>query len=210
MKKILILSIAVMMSAFAQAQVTIKTDNRVEILAVNQTINQVPEKGEGDLQIANGENQLLIRVTAMVDGNGGKTKFNSLPMVIRFDAADQTLTLETPFAIRNERAVKQFSDNPSVSIMSKGQEIPYVLDTIHDQTFALLKDYNAMLSRYNQTQGKATIAPVAIQASTVPKTPLDHQRHDDSLHKVAETAFMQMTPTQRQQFIAWAVQRLND
>jgi len=85
MKKILILSIAVMMSAFAQAQVTIKTDNRVEVLAVNQTINKVPNKGKGDLKIANGDNQLLIRVTAMVDGNGGKTKFNSLPMIKRLN-----------------------------------------------------------------------------------------------------------------------------
>ncbi|ANU37144.1 hypothetical protein VSVS05_02040 [Vibrio scophthalmi] len=210
MKKILILSIAVMMSAFTQAQVTIQTDNRVEVLAVNQTINKVPNKGKGHLKIANGDNQLLIRVTAMVDGNGGKTKFNSLPMVIRFHASDQTLDLTTPFAIRTERAVKKFAENPLVSVTSDGEDWPYIVDVIHDQTFELLKDYNAMLMRYNQTKGKAALVSAGSNNRFTTVEQSESSTNSTELNRVMETAFFEMTPSQRQQFLAWAVQHLND
>lgn len=200
-----------LMSTFTHAQVTIQTDNRVEILAVNQAINDIPKKAKGDLKINNGTNQLLIRVTAMVDGNGGKQKFNSLPMVVKFEANDQTLKLETPFAIRDERAVTRFKKSPSVKVTSAGQPIEIETDLIFDQTFALIKDYDAMLNEYNLAGGAASIAVINEIVST--KAPVAEEPtlvQTNAASAGIRDEFLLMTPEQRQEFISWAVKHINE
>jgi len=208
----LLIAFLCLFSAVAQAKVTIQTDKRVEILAVNQSINQIPNKGKGDLKIANGENQLLIRVTGLIDTNGGKEKFSSLPMVVRFNAQDQLLLLETPFPIRDQRAVNKFEKSPSVKITSNGNAVVHEMDMIYDQTFELIKDYNAMLDTYNQSGGKAAILA---DFENQPKLNRPSQSVKQSQNKCSnviaiEDAFLSMTPEQRQQFISWGVQRIND
>lgn len=208
----LLIAFLCLFSAVAQAKVTIQTDKRVEILAVNQSINQIPNKGKGDLKIANGENQLLIRVTGLIDTNGGKEKFSSLPMVVRFNAQDQVLLLETPFPIRDKQGVAKFNKLPSVKMTSNGKALPHQLDIIYDQTFELVKDYNEMLVLYNRQGGKA-----AIQAEFETQTALDRPSQASTQvitnctnALVIEEAFLEMTPEQRQKFISWGVQHIND
>ncbi|MFM2590657.1 DUF2057 family protein [Vibrio sp. TBV020] len=201
-----------LMSTLANAQVTIQTDNRVDILAVNQEINAIPKKAKGDLKIENGVNQLLIRVTAMVDGNGGKSKFNSFPMVVKFEANDQTLKFETPFAIRDERGVRKFEKQPTVKVTSNGKDVPAETDLIYDQTFALIKDYDEMLEQYNLAGG---VAAIVMTESTVQVTPKKTQSKT-SVQSVPVSSsdikgeFLEMTPAQRQEFISWAVKHIND
>lgn len=210
MKKIIAVALC-LVSAMAHAQVTIKTDNRVEILAVNQAINQVPHKGKGDLKIANGVNQLLVRVTALVDSNGGKKKFNSLPMVVLFEANDQVLELQTPFAMRDERAIEKFQQQPSVSITSNGQAVPYTMGVIHDQTFALIKDYDEMLAGYNQSgeaaaiQAKPKAEPLVLPVVKQQET----KAGTASVEASIEQQYLALTPEQRQAFISWAVKHIN-
>lgn len=212
MKKIIAVALCVM-SAMAHAQVTIKTDNRVEILAVNQEINQIPNKGKGDLKIANGLNQLLIRVTALVDSNGGKKKFNSSPMVVLFEASDQTLDLETPFAIRDERAIEKFQQEPSVSITSNGNAVPFEMDIIYDQTFALIKDYNEMLAGYNQSGSNASIQAKPKAEALVLPVATTKKAEGEAMRAVEasiEQQYLSLTPEQRQAFVSWAVQHINE
>ncbi|MGF1908023.1 DUF2057 domain-containing protein [Vibrio kasasachensis] len=199
-------------SVTTHAKVTIKTDNRVEVLAVNQSINQIPNKGKGDLKIVNGDNQLLIRVTGLYDTNGGKRKFSSYPMVIRFNAQDEVLFLETPFAIRDERGVNKFKKSPSVKITSDAHAVEYKLDIIYDQTFELIKDYNAMLDVYNQSGGKAAIlADFESQPKLNRPSQLVKKTQSKCSDAIAiEDAFLNLTPEQRQNFISWGVQHIND
>ncbi|WP_394146299.1 DUF2057 family protein [Vibrio atypicus] len=211
-KKSLAVVLMALMSSLANAQVTIQTDKRVEILAVNQNINQLPNRGKGDLKIANGENQLLLRVTALVDGNGGKSKFNSLPMVVKFSANDETLKFETPFAIRDERGVRNFEKQPSVKVTRNGQAVDVTTDVIFDQTFALIKDYDEMLAGYNQAGGKAAIQTHAVNmkaAVAKPSTPKVSTAEFASTSTL-QTDFLSMSPQQRQEFISWAVKHIND
>ena len=212
MKKSLAVVLMAFVTSLANAQVTIQTDNRVEILAVNQNINQIPNRGKGDLKIANGENQLLLRVTALVDGNGGKSKFNSLPMVVKFTANDETLKFETPFAIRDERAVRNFEKQPSVKVTRNGQQVDVTTDIIFDQTFALIKDYDEMLAGYNQAGGKAAIQENMVRNQVVLDKPLNSSTSSTKLVSTSalQSDFLSMSPQQRQEFIAWAVKHIND
>ncbi|MGF1696957.1 DUF2057 domain-containing protein [Vibrio lamellibrachiae] len=217
MKKLAVLSLA-LCSVFAHAKTTIQTDSRVEILAVNQEINQIANKGKGDLQIENGQNQLLVRVTAMIDTNGGKEKFNSSPLVVTFDVSDETLLLETPFAIRDQRAVNKYTANPTLKITSNGQEISASTDVITNETFALIKDYDAMLASYNQSNGVAAITTsAAVTAASTPKpvTLPEIEAPKKQTNPVVkpsslQTDFLAMTPDQRQEFVSWAVKNLNN
>lgn len=212
MKKVLSILSVSLMSFIASAEVTIQTDSRVEILAVNQEINAVANRGAGDLKIKDGENQLLLRVTALVDGNGGKRKFNSLPMVIKFTAQDETLKLETPFAIRDERAVRAFEKSPSVKVTSNGHALDMETDIIFDQTFALIKDYDAMLAGYNKAGGVAAISPKSMTVVSTPvevaQAPTVAKAIDEKVSLKAD--FLSMSPEQRQEFISWAVKHIND
>ncbi|MGC9404252.1 YccT family protein [Vibrio genomosp. F10] len=216
MKKLAILSLA-LFSTFSYAKTTIQTDSRVEILAVNQEINQIANSGKGDLKIENGQNQLLVRVTAMIDTNGGKEKFNSSPLVVTFDSADQTLLLETPFAIRDERAVNKYNRAPSVKVTSAGKDVPVSTDVITNETFALIKDYDAMLSSYNQAGGKAAIASTSVAAASIAKPVTlpeiespKKQTKPVSKPSSLQADFLAMTPEQRQEFVSWAVKNLNN
>ncbi|MCK6262630.1 DUF2057 domain-containing protein [Vibrio sp. ZSDE26] len=221
MKKLAILSLA-LCSAFSYAKTTIQTDSRVEILAVNQEINQIANTGKGDLQIENGQNQLLVRVTAMIDTNGGKEKFNSSPLVVTFDVSDETLLLETPFAIRDQRGVNRYNKNPNIKVTSNGKDVETSVDIITNETFALIKDYNAMLATYNQSNGVAAIstAAAATVASTTASTPKPvalpeveaPQKQTKPVAKPSslQADFLAMTPEQRQEFVSWAVKNLNN
>ena len=194
------------------AQVTILTDSRVEVLAVNQAINEVPKQGKGDLKIANGDNQLLLRVTALIDKNGGKERFTSVPIVAKFTANDQSLLFETPFAIRDERGVTKFEKSPSIKVTSNGQDVEIMTDLIYDQSFSLIKDYDAMLQGYNQVGGKAAIATASVTKKTTgAKVISQPQLQAESVTKTAlQSDFLSMTPDQRQEFISWAVKHIND
>ncbi|KGY13453.1 hypothetical protein NM22_04510 [Vibrio tubiashii] len=213
MNKLLIVMALGLFVTFAHAQVTIQTDSRVEILAVNQEINNIPKKAKGDLKIENGVNQLLIRVTGMVDGNGGKKKFNSFPLVVRFEASDQTLKFETPFPIRDERAVNRYKKSPSIKVTSAGQDVSFDTEQIFDQTFAFIKDYDAMLIEYNLSGGAASITMSnKPMHSRVPKQVLGSVQTSGQL-SIESTGikdeYLLMTPTQRQEFISWAVKHIN-
>ncbi|WP_047049682.1 DUF2057 family protein [Vibrio mexicanus] len=217
MKKLAILLCA-LISVPAFSKVTVQTDNRVEILAVNQAINDVPNIGRGDLQIENGENQLLIRVTAMIDTNGGKEKFSSLPMVVKFNASDETLKFETPYAIRDNRGVTRFKRAPEVKVTSSKGAIDVVTDNITNQTFDLIKDYNAMLANYNREGGVAAItaAPVQLpEVAPVPVHPIETAVSSKQTKPMVKPSqlqkdFMAMTPEQRQEFVSWAVKNMSN
>ncbi|OIQ25512.1 DUF2057 domain-containing protein [uncultured Vibrio sp.] len=209
MKKLAALSLA-LCSVFAHAKTTIQTDSRIQILAVNQEINQVANTGKGDLQLENGQNQILVRMTGMIDTNGGKEKFNSSPMVVTFDVSDETLLLEAPYAIRDQRTVNRYNKNPTIKITSNGQDVPVSTDIITDETFALIKDYDAMLSNYNQTGGVAAISVASTdKPSTLSKSNISIENTKFTANSL-EAGFLEMTPEQRQEFVSWAVKNLNN
>ncbi|MDN3684365.1 DUF2057 family protein [Vibrio sinaloensis] len=141
----------------------------MRFLAVNQAINEVPKQGKGDLKkIANGDNQLLLRVTALIDKKNGGVRsaspqfllWLSLPLMIR------ACYLKRLFAIRDERGVTKFEKSPSIKVTSNGQDVEIMTDLIYDQSFSLIKDYDAMLQGYNQAGGKAAIATASVTKKT--------------------------------------------
>ncbi|GAK82921.1 UPF0319 protein VPA1584 precursor [Vibrio ponticus] len=154
----------------------------------------------------------MVRVTGLVDTNGGKKRFASLPIVIRFNATNQILKLETPFPIRAERDIKKFKESPSIKITSNGLPVDYQMDVIENQTFAFIKDYDKMLSTYNYSGGKAAIlAEFESQGEIerVSKAALTTTVKCTNALAIEE-AFLGMTPEQRQKFISWGVQHIND
>ena len=200
MKYILVGAITLLMSWSALAQVTILTDNRIELLAVNTEINPVLEKGE-NLKINNGLNQILVRVTAMVDGNGGKSKFVSSPIVLKFDANDQTLELKTPFPIRDQQAVRKFEKNPTLSITSKGAEFDVTKDVIIDNEFSFFKDYDKLLEKYNLTDAIAAINSHNLKENAkVVST--------EKVSPSIQSQFLTMTVEEQQAFMQWAMRNL--
>lgn len=200
MKVIFLGMITLLMSWGASAQVTILTDNRIELLAVNTEINPILEKGE-NLKINNGINQLLVRVTAIVDGNGGKSKFVSSPIVLKFDAKDQVLELKTPFPIRDENAVRKFEKAPTLSVTSGGEDFDVIKDVIIDNEFSFFKDYDKLLEKYNLTNSIASIngKPVIIESAVTSKA---------GVSPTIQSQFLLMSAEEQQAFMQWAMRNL--
>jgi len=67
-----------------------------------------------------------------------------------------------------------------------------------------------MLMRYNQTKGKAALVSAGSNNRLTTVEQSESSTNSTELNRVMETAFFEMTPSQRQQFLAWAVQHLND
>ncbi|MGR5118393.1 DUF2057 family protein [Vibrio astriarenae] len=211
-KRVITAGIAAMFVSVVNAKVVVKTDNRVEILAVNQSLSAVAKQGKGDLQLNDGINQLLVRVTAIYDTNGGKRKFNSLPLVVKFEASDQTVLIETPFPIRDERDVSRFQSSPTVLLTSDGKTLNVEMEQVTEKSFKIIKDYDELLAQYNSTNG---IASVQAQLSEEPKVEIaqaksnKHSQSSNSEKKLQDD-FLKMTPQERQEFVSWAVKHLND
>lgn len=219
MRSLTLLSLFICQSLWASVQLT--TEGRVEVLALNSTDTIVHVK-PGEWQLPNGTNQLLVRVSGMIDTNGGKQKFNGLPLVVTFEAHDQAVTIAEPFVIRDQRGVERYKRAPSVHLHVNGQPLPYQSDEIYDQSFSLTKNYDEMLASYNELgYGKAQLRTSTLKstatAATSPApsdvvleaTPSLTDKEESRRTSRLQHDFLTLPASERQEFLSWAVKHLN-
>ncbi|OBU35201.1 DUF2057 domain-containing protein [Photobacterium phosphoreum] len=222
--KKLLLASAIVLSHSANAAVEVSFAPDVETMIVNgnKTLNLL-EKTE-DLTLNNGLNQIVVRVSKLIQGQGDLEKYRSEPIVITFTADNQIFHIKPDGRIINFADGSNFNAKPSMQLVTaNGSTIDAKIDVlpknqIGDSGSMFGRNYLKDLAYYNQAQGYAfagqapiiepkqepkqlvKIEPKAVQPiAVVQPTKLVAAEHE------LKNIYSQLTPQQRKAFLGWAV-----
>lgn len=166
---VLVCSLLISASAFASVIVTVP--KTVKILAVNG--NEVSVKQR--VNPPNGLCQIVFRVDTELAGSNviDGEKVRSDVFILKFEATDERVDIKIP-EIKRKYDLDKFNKDPDIQLVSsKGGAVPYDFDRLKKDGFQLMRDYEAELASYNQTD-----APAAVrlgETATVPTVTKNNQ-----------------------------------
>ncbi|PSW63156.1 hypothetical protein C0W54_00665 [Photobacterium kishitanii] len=224
--KKLLLASAMVMAHGAQAAVDVSFAPDVETVIVNgnKTLNLL-EKTE-DLTLNNGLNQIVVRVSKLVEGQGQLEKYRSEPIVITLTTGDQRFEVVPGARVVSSIDVRNFDANPSVKLVTaNGSVIDAKMDVLPrnksgDSSTLFGRDYLKDLAYYNQAQGYAFAGEQPlVEPKTKPKQLVKIESMATAVEPVViaqpvkmvaaeqelKNIYSQLTPQQRKAFLGWAV-----
>ncbi|OBU14727.1 hypothetical protein AYY19_02875 [Photobacterium aquimaris] len=224
--KKLLLASALVMAHGAQAAVDVSFAPDVETVIVNgnKTLNLL-EKTE-DLTLNNGLNQIVVRVSKLVEGQGQLEKYRSEPIVITLTVNDKQFKVVPGARVVSSIDVRNFDANPTVKLIaSNGDVINAKMDVLPrnnsgDTATLFGRDYLKDLAYYNQSQGYAFAGEKPlVEPKKKPKQLVKIESPATAVEPVAivqpakmvaaeqelKNIYSQLTPQQRKAFLGWAV-----
>ncbi|MCE0556186.1 DUF2057 domain-containing protein [Motilimonas sp. E26] len=148
--------LTVSFSSLAKVEVNLKDD--VNVLVINGEEVGFRLKKLSTLQLDNGFNQIVVRVAKLVTRYGEYEKFNSDPVVISFNAADQKLDVGVEDSINTVEQAEAFNQN-SAFIIQSAKGIDYKQDKL-PLLGGISRDYAKELNAYNR-KNDITVAGAA-------------------------------------------------
>lgn len=230
---------SVFMPFFAQADVNIKLHRDVEALVINGEAQPISLMGKRRLNLQNGMNQLVVRVSKLVESESSFEKFKTDPLVITFDAKNVDLTINATRNIFSKRQIKDFEQNPSFLLVTNKGETIASEQVLLPEGVGLVRDHEKELAKFNQKRGivipgdqtlqavaavtLAAVSPVqAVMAQGALKNvaPESTQVITPKLKKQANVSsenglilmkadFLRMAPQDKKVFLQWAVKNVN-
>ncbi len=209
-------------SVNAAVEVTFAPDVETVIVNGNETLNLL--ENTEDLTLENGLNQIVVRVSKLVQGQGHLEKYRSEPMVITFTVNDQNINIKPNDRIINSVDVMNFDAAPSMKLVTtNGTSVEAKIEVlpknkIGDTSSMFGRDYLKDLAYYNQALGYAFTGQEAIiQPKPIVPTKLVkvESKAVDSVisnpvklvaaEQEIKNIYSQLTPQQRKAFLGWAV-----
>lgn len=160
----------------AQAAVNVEFATGVESMFVNGEKKLNLLESTEDVTLNNGLNQVVVRVSKLIEGQGQLEKYRSVPIVITFEAQDQTFMIEPSMRLINSVDQSNFDANPSMKLISKnGSKVNAKIDVLPkdisgDSSTIFGRDYKKELALYNRSQGYAIATHTPVTAPVEPKT----------------------------------------
>ncbi len=74
-------------------------------------------------QLEDGQNQVVVRLSKLVDKQGEKEKFNSKVVVITFDTQDQSIVIEPATKVTRIDHAEKFNENPKFKLVAKSGDV---------------------------------------------------------------------------------------
>lgn len=204
-----IAGLAISVMAFGvSADTTIELSREISPLVLNGS--QV-EKGFferiGHLDIASGQNQLLVQLGQIVPEDGRRSKYNSDPIVIRFEAEESPLTLSyKPF--RDMGDVRSFEESLNFSLANEnGEAIRYQAELLHVGGLQGFQDYEKAIAQYNQSGNGSAVMTTASYNLTPGVKPATTLVSSNRI-AILQTGFAELSAEEQQQFMQWAMRNL--
>ncbi|PFG46066.1 hypothetical protein ATG66_3160 [Vibrio sp. ES.051] len=225
------IAITAMMASFSSfAAVNVEFDVAIEPLLVNgeevsSLVSQMTQ-----VELPNGANQLVVRVSKLIRKNGVYTKFKSEPVAVTLDASDTTVIIEPGKHINSVQEVGDFEKNPTLNILNKAGEAVEVHSGILQRGKGLVRDYAEELAAYNMDndytfsfKGKESVASSNSSEAEISNTKdeasivVTEKKRDNNPEKVTislrETIqveslkgqFKSLSPTEKKEFLRWAI-----
>ena len=238
--KLLIQSIfllGAMLPFFTLAQVNVSLHKDIEVLAINGEALPMSFISKQKMTLENGTNQLLIRVSKLIESGADFEKFKTDPLVITFDASNEELTIEPEKIIFSQRQVSDFKKNPSFILNNEAGLLLASNQAILPADSGMMRDYEKELIKFNRKRNlviasqktdpsfiaeevlpvSATLAAVPVPSPIVPIQPQavikqtsNHQTKSSAENSLIlmKADFLRMDSDEKKAFLRWAVKNV--
>ncbi|PSW65812.1 DUF2057 domain-containing protein [Photobacterium leiognathi subsp. mandapamensis] len=209
MKKIIcsVLPLVSLFSSNIYADVKLESSKETNILVVNgKEEGWSFIKATNEVVLPNGENQILFNIGTVVLDDAAKKKFNSTPLLIKFDAKDAKLVLGYP-KIRTLEQAEAFNKSPEITLKnSMGDEVKFEYIQLNNSGLQNFRDYEREVADYNKSGGIASIGYVETTFS--PPTIPASAPSPEAKMKFLKNAFIGLSEEEKQEFMSWGLKNL--
>ena len=168
-------------------------------------------QGTNNIILPNGENQILFQMGKIVLEDAAKKKFNSIPLLIKFESQDSVLTLSYP-NIRTLDQAKSFDKSPQIKLKnSNGENVPFELEQLDNNGLQNFRDYEREVANYNELGGIDAVTQVSPEPQLQTKAvfiPSDVKPSPEAKMVFLKNAFTSLSPEEKQQFMSWGLKHL--
>ena len=226
-----------MVPFFALAEVNVSLHKDVEVLVINGEALPMSLMSKSKMTLENGTNQLLIRVSKLIESGPDFEKFKTNPLVITFDASNEDLTIKPTKMILSSRQVNDFKKKPSFILSNKAGTVLASNQAILPADSGLMRDYEKELMKFNRKPNlliaskytdPATVAQevllvssnlagtdvsssaVSTQLQGVIKQASSHQAEGASENSLIlmKADFLRMNSEEKNIFLRWAIKNV--
>ncbi len=165
MKKLFLVG-AVITSFAPQAEVKLEFHRDISPIVVGGEELGFSLFSGNDYTVSNGINQVVIKISKLVEKQGEKEKFNSKSYVLTFDAADTSLNFAPGMNITRSEQVEKFNSYPSFVVKDAAGRSIKTDTALLPASSGLTRDYEKELAKFNAKHyPQLTTATVAVAAT---------------------------------------------
>lgn len=218
MKKALItLVLGFIASGVINAAEVIPTKN-VRLLIVNEKVTE--SKTEPSI-LAQGKNQIVVRMNQNLGRGSNKRVFDSEPFILQFEAENADIEVIAPEVYSYEQAINHFKKQPDWKLLSNGQLIEFSMVKLPARDGMLpYYDVDEMIVDYNKENdiffgeeakiiASATLAGTSVvmteganeQVAAVSKTTMSSKENLDQL----KAWYLKASKAERKEFRRWMI-----
>lgn len=196
MKKntILIALCAIASAPIFAAQLTLQAELTPRVLNGESIYpGQISENNSIDIE--SGNNQLAVTVGQIVFEDGKRRKFDSQPLLLEFEAEEDTQLTLTYGKFRTIEDAKAFEKSPIVTLKNKtGNDVQFSLTQLNKGGLQGFRDYKREVADYNNVVNKQQATSNIANAPAATKT--------------LKQSFSDLSREEQQEFMQWAMQNL--
>lgn len=201
----------------SQAAVNVSFERDVELLAINGKELGLLSSALSQVELTDGPNQLITRVSKLVSYHGEFKKFQTKPVVLTFNASDADIHVSASRVIIREDQIKGFDDNPSFKLEMNGSLFSDYHQDVLLRGSGIVRDYERELEAYNVDQGFVAetkvlpnlnyVSAAAIGTATinsVSEAPPKKSLSSEQAFILLQADYLRLTADQQQAFLSWA------
>ncbi|MCD9473243.1 DUF2057 domain-containing protein [Photobacterium phosphoreum] len=215
MKKKIICCVLPLVSLFsniAYAEVKLQSAKEMNAIVVNGKAEGWSFiQGTNNIILPDGENQVLFQMGQIVLEDATRKKFNSIPLLIKFESKDSNLILTYP-KIRTLDQAKAFDKLPKITLKNRnGENVEFELNQLDNNGLQNFRDYEREVSDYNRTGGIASVKQVLTEPQLSNKAVFikkDVQSSPEAKMIFLKNAFTSLSLQERQDFMSWGLKNL--
>ncbi|WP_061013011.1 DUF2057 family protein [Photobacterium leiognathi] len=210
MKKFVILSslLAAGFTLPVVADVKVELSPDLTLLAVNgsEDFGEKWYSNTREVNLNDGDNQILVRVEKLIPQAGDWAKFNSKPMVVSFNASNEIVKLSPAFKIDGIQAQKAFEKAPKLDLRTKSSQNVNFNFAVLPGSYSILTGYEKALAAFNSKQGDTKyLLASPVSPSIVANEATIQSSNQKVILSSVQSDFLSLSNAERKRFLQWAI-----
>ncbi|WP_086982702.1 YccT family protein [Vibrio aphrogenes] len=201
--KILLLAGLVGASFQAAADVKINLNRDVQPLVINGEELGFSLSDKSEFILKDGQNQLVLQVSKLVQNRGEYEKFNSAAIVVTFSASNASLTISPEGKILTTEDAKQYNKNPKLLLVNQSNKSIAAQQGVLVPLSGLTRDYTKELAAYNKSNN---IIVAGSTATAVAATSVSSDKGASKPQEMVEYWYGEASDVEKEAFSSWAFQ----
>ncbi len=186
-------------SAFSAVIVELDTDLAPVIIDGKETGLRI--NTQRIIELDNGQNQLVVRVSKLLTGQSQFEKYYSNPVVLTFEAHDTRLYVSPAKEIKTKEQAKLFKNDPQMNVVDASGNPFSVQQGVLMPGDGLVRDYRRELEAFNKTHGLTETARAEKDMTTASDV---HEKHHSQALEMVQYWYARAAESEQQIFSDWA------